>query len=83
MEADARTNFMARLAERGLSLDSFDGHTILLHYDAEADAEVNRGHKVNAELLSRYVRDVMTQLPGAESMFPGLQTIEVEVSVTS
>lgn len=82
METDARTNFVARLAERGLSLKSFNGETLTLHYDAEKDTEVEQGHAVDLESVTRHGRDALAQLPGSEAMFPHLQRIEVEVSAT-
>ncbi len=82
MESDVRTKFTALLAERGLTLSAFDGKTLFVHYDAEGDSEVQKGHAVDAASLSRYVQDVIAQHPGSETMFPGLVNVEVELSAT-
>ncbi|HEY6487368.1 MAG TPA: hypothetical protein VIX83_13380 [Candidatus Cybelea sp.] len=82
MEADVRTKLTALLAERGLALSSFDGTTLVVHYDAHGDSEVQQGHAVDAASLSRYVQDVIAQYPGSETMFPGLVDVEVELSAT-
>ena len=82
METDVRTKLTALLAERGLTISSFDGKTLVVHYDAEGDSEVERGHAVDAASLSRYVQDVIAQYPGSETMFPGLVDVDVELSAT-
>ena len=83
METEVRIKFLARLAERGLSLKSYDGATLIVHYDPEADADVNKGLEVQAETLSRYVQETIAGMPGSEMMFPGLRAVEVEPSATS
>lgn len=75
---DNRSVFIARLAERGVTLRSFDGLKLLVHYDAASDTEVKQGRWVEVEVLPRYVQAVMAELPGSELMFPGLRSIEVE-----
>jgi hypothetical protein len=82
MEADVRTKLTALLAERGLTLSSFDGKMLVVHYDAAGDSEVQQGHAVDAASLSRYVQDVIAQQPGSETMFPGLVDVKVELSAT-
>ena len=82
MQTEVRTRFMARLAERGLSLKTFDGETLVVHYDPESDADVNKGLDVDAQALSRYVQETIAHSPGSETMFPGLRAVEVEPSAT-
>jgi hypothetical protein len=82
MEADARTRFISRLSNRGVSLKAFDGQTLTVHYDAKADTERQEGHFVTVETLSRYVKDVLEEVPNAAVMFPGLMDIVVEFSAT-
>ncbi|HEX4013348.1 MAG TPA: hypothetical protein VHX17_05575 [Candidatus Cybelea sp.] len=79
MEADVRTKLVAVLAERGLTLTSFDGKTLFVQYDPPGDSEVQKGHGVDAGSLSRYVQDVIAVHPGSETMFPGLVDVEVEL----
>lgn len=81
MESDVRTKVLARLAERGLSIRSFDDQTLVVHYDAEKDPEAAQGHAVDAEELTRFAHEVIMQ-PGVEGMFPRVQRLEVEVSVS-
>lgn len=83
METEIRTKFLALLAERGLSLETYDGAILTVHYDPEADADVAKGAPVQAETLSRYVQEAIARLPGSEMMFPGLRAVEVEASATS
>jgi hypothetical protein len=82
METDARTRFISRMSQRGVSLKSFDGRTLTVHYDAESDTELLKGHLVNVETLSRCVKDMLEDLPGAAAMFPGLNDIVVEFPAT-
>jgi hypothetical protein len=82
MNTNPRTELVTRLANRGLTLKSFDGHVLTVHYDAEADTEVNLGHIVDVQAVSRYLRYVITDVPGSDQMFPGLQDVEVEYSAT-
>jgi hypothetical protein len=82
MEADARTRFISRMSQRGVSLKSFDGRTLTVHYDAEADTELLKDRVVNVETLSLYVKDALEALPGAAAMFPGLDDIVVEFPAT-
>lgn len=63
-------------------LKSFDGRTLSVHYDAEADTELLKDHVVNVETLSLYVKDALEDLPGAAAMFPGLDDIVVEFPAT-
>jgi hypothetical protein len=80
MESDARAKFLPRLAERGLSVKSFEDQTLTVSYDPSRDSEAQKGHTVDKEALAKYVREVILQLPGFEGMFPRLQRVAVEVS---
>lgn len=78
METEIRTEFLARLAERGLSVKSYDDQTLTVQYDPEKDSDVTQGQAVERDALARYVREVILQLPGFEEMFPRLERIDVE-----
>jgi hypothetical protein len=82
MENDVRTMLTARLAERGLKLHSFEGQILTVHYHRENDSAAENGQTVDVGALSRYVRDVLRDLPGGDTMFPRLQDIVVEVCAT-
>ena len=70
MESDVRTKILARLAERGLSIRSFDDQTLVVHYDAEKDPEAEQGQAVDAEELTRFARAAIMQ-PGSRVCFRG------------
>lgn len=76
MEPDGRTSFVTALAERGLSLGSFDGHTLKLVYNAAADHQIEQG-KVSGDDLTQYAQRILATTPDANRMFPGLERIEI------
>jgi hypothetical protein len=82
MESEVQTKLLARLAEKGLALKSFDHQVLTLRYDPEKDSAAQQGHAVDAEALSRYAREALLDLPGGDSLFPRLQDVAVEVSAT-
>jgi|GEM_PF-2666765 len=82
METDVRTQFLARLAERGLTPKSYDEQILTLHYDPEHDTEALAGHAVESESLSRFAYEVLRGLPGGDTLFPRLQEVRVEVFAT-
>lgn len=77
MEADGRTTYVTRLAERGLSIHSFDGHVLKLTYNPAADHQIEQG-KADQDELGQYARRVLADLPDALQMFPGMEQIEVD-----
>lgn len=78
MELDGRTSFVTGLAERGLVMNSFDGRTLKLGYNAAADHQVEQGKAITGEDLAAYARRVLADQPEATRMFPGLERIEVD-----
>lgn len=80
MELNGRTSFVTALAQRGLTLSSFDGHTLELGYNAAADHQIEEGKTVSGEELAQYAQRLLATLPDAERMFPGLERIQVYVT---
>ncbi|MBV8532033.1 MAG: hypothetical protein JO104_12015 [Candidatus Eremiobacteraeota bacterium] len=78
METEIRTKLSARLAERGLSLKSFDRGVLTLSYNPAADTATAEAEPITAEGLSEYAGAVVMAVPGIESMFPRLERIAVD-----
>jgi hypothetical protein len=74
---------LALLAERGLRIESYDNQVLLLRYDPEKDSETLQGHAPDVSALTQYAAEVLRGMPGGDTLFPRLQEVRVEVSVTS
>jgi hypothetical protein len=85
MRLDDRTAYTIILAERGLEIESFDGYVLKLSYEPAEDAEAEAGRAVRISDLAQYAARMLSQLPDACLMFPGLDHIQVVIaqSVTS
>jgi hypothetical protein len=65
------------LASRGLMIVRFDGHTLWLSYDAQADEVFKSKRPVAGGDLSAFAIDAMNeQMPGPE-LFPGVKNVNV------
>jgi len=80
MEYDDRDTYTGKLAERGLQIHSFDGHTLRLSYNPAADNQVQDGARIDENELVQYARKSLDELPEAGNMFPGLDEIVVDFS---
>jgi hypothetical protein len=78
MEPNGRTSFVTALAERGLTLNSFDGHTLKLNYNAAADHQIEQGKAISGDELTFYAQRLLEGEPEATRMFPRLERIEVD-----
>jgi hypothetical protein len=78
METDVRSKFMPRLAERGLSLKSFDDGVLTLSYNPAADTGIERREAAGRDDLARYARDVLASLPGSEGLFPHVGEVAID-----
>jgi len=78
VESDGRTSYVTALAERGLAIHSFDGHTLKVTYNPAADHQIEQAKAVSGDELSQYAQRVLADHPEANRMFPGLERIEIE-----
>jgi hypothetical protein len=78
VEADGRTTYVTRLAQRGLAINSFDGHVLKLTYNPAADHQIEQGKTPSQDELGQYARRVLADLSDAMQMFPGMEQIEVD-----
>jgi hypothetical protein len=77
VEGNLQAQLTARFAERGLTLQRYDGHNLVVRYDPENDKDVATGRFVSIETVSIFVRNTIASISGNEALFPGLQSIEV------
>lgn len=78
MEPNGRTSFVTALAERGLTLSSFDGHILKLSYNAAADHQIEQGKAVSGDELILFAQRLLVGEPEATRLVPGLERIEVD-----
>ena len=66
MGGDEQVSFVTRLTERGLTVHSFDGHTLRLTYNAAADHEIEEGRAISGDELTQYAQRVLAdpKMPG-------------------
>lgn len=79
MQGDERATFTAHLAERGLEIQSYDGHTLALTYNPAADHLIEKGYAADAKHLAGHAQSLLQNLPHAAEMFPGLQEVFVDL----
>jgi hypothetical protein len=79
MQGDERATFTAHLAERGLEIQSYDGHALTLTYNPAADHLIEKGSSGDAKQLADYAQSLLHGLPNAAEMFPGLQEVVVDL----
>jgi hypothetical protein len=80
MRPDDRIAYTIILAERGLEIESFDGYVLRLSYEPAVDAEAKAGKAVRISDLTQYATKMLSQLPDARLMFPGLDHIQVVIA---
>jgi hypothetical protein len=80
MQSDERATFTARLAERGLSVNAFDGRILSLTYNAAADHSIEEGHAPDTNELAQYAESILRGLPDATQTFAGLEKVVVDGS---
>jgi hypothetical protein len=78
VETDVRSKLTARLAERGLAVESFDGTILTLAYNPTADQTVEQSGTPTADELSRYARTVLLSIPGGEALFPQIGDVAID-----
>lgn len=77
MERNDRTSYAARLAERGLTIKSFDGRTLKLTYKPAADPRFQEGKPVSGDELTTYAKSVLAPLQEKNGPYARLELIEV------
>lgn len=78
VKGNGRSGYAMRLAERGLAVQTFDGHTLKMSYSPEADSQLQQGQPVSGDELTAYARSVLADIPETSQMFPGLERIEID-----
>jgi hypothetical protein len=63
MHDDERATFTAHLAERGLEIQSYDGHTLALNYNSAADRLIDKGYTADRKQLAGYAQSLLQSLP--------------------
>jgi hypothetical protein len=78
MDLDDRTAYVEKLAERGLEIHTFDGHTLRLRYNSAADTLLEPGRAADGSEFGQFAKRSLDELPQAALLFPGLVQIVVE-----
>ena len=80
MADQSRAAYTAKLAERGLVVRSFDGHTLTVTYNPEQDPVIQEGHGVELGQLLSYAVLAMNDLPGDPytELFPGIRSVSID-----
>jgi hypothetical protein len=76
MQNERMAAFERRIAERGLTVRTFDGHTLFLTYDASNDAILKGRQAFEVGDLRLYTIQALNERAGPP-LFPGLKGVKI------